>query len=56
MMPNSDLKVLGETETAVYLRTLERVFAFGKGYALYFASLSPVLEMNPDTLFCQPGL
>ena len=46
----------GKTETPVYLRTLERVFTFGKRYALHFASLSPVLEMNPDTLFCQSGL
>jgi len=41
----------GETETAVYLRTLERVFSFGKGYALYFIGLSLSFELDSDTLF-----
>ena len=42
---------LGETETAVYLRTLERVFAFGKGNALYLARLPLILEQDSNTLF-----
>ena len=41
----------GETETAVYLRTFERVFAFGKGYALYLACLPLVFELDSNTLF-----
>ena len=40
----------GKTETAVYLRPLERVFAFGKGYALYLACLPLVFELGYNTL------
>ena len=41
----------GETEITVYLRTLERVFAFGKGNTLYLACLPFVLEPDSNTLF-----
>jgi len=41
----------GKTETAVYLRAFERVFSFGKGYALYFIGLSLSFELDSDTLF-----
>ena len=43
----------GETEAAVYLRPLERVFTFGKGYALHLVCPPFVLEADFDALFRQ---
>ena len=47
---------LGEAETAVYLRTFERIGTFGEGDALHLVCTPFAFEPDGDSLFRQPLL